>query len=77
MEITAAIHYILTTAQSFGSQDCYNKSLIMILNLADVLLCENEQKFIKRIIINRSKKNTYVGCAGKIGEVSKQLQERE
>ena len=42
MEITAVIQYILTAAQSFGSQDYYNKSLMMILGLAGVSFCENE-----------------------------------
>ena len=35
--------YILTSAQSFGSQDYYNKSLMTIPGLAGVLFCENEQ----------------------------------
>ena len=43
METTAVIQYILTSAQSFGSQDCYNKSLMTILGPAGVLFCENEQ----------------------------------
>ena len=42
-EMTAVIQYILTSAQSFGPQDYYNKSLMMILGLAGVLFCENEQ----------------------------------
>ena len=33
MEIIAVIQYILTSAQSFGSQDYCNKSLMMILGL--------------------------------------------
>ena len=40
---TAVIQYILISAQSFGSQDCHNKSLMMILRFAGVLFCENEQ----------------------------------
>ena len=43
MEVTAVIQYILTSAQSFGSQDYHNKSLLAILGLAGVLFCENEQ----------------------------------
>ena len=42
MEITAVIQDISTSAQSFGSQDYQNKSLMTILGLADVLFCENE-----------------------------------
>ena len=43
MDMTAAIEYILTAAQSLGSQDYYRKSRMMILGLAGVLFCENEQ----------------------------------
>ena len=43
MDMTAAIQYILTAAQSLGSQDYYRKSRITILGLAGVLFCENEQ----------------------------------
>ena len=43
MEKTAAIQYILTGAQSLGSQDYYKKFRMTILGLAGVLFCENEQ----------------------------------
>ena len=43
MDMTAAIQYILTAAQSLGSQVYYKKSRMMILGLAGVLFCENEQ----------------------------------
>ena len=43
MDMTAAIEYILTAAQSLGSQDYYRKSRMTILRLAGVLFCENEQ----------------------------------
>ena len=43
MEMTAAIEYILTAAQSLGSQDYYKKFRMTILWLAGVLFCENEQ----------------------------------
>ena len=43
MDITAAIQYILTAAQSSGSQVYYKKSRMTILGLAGVLFCENEQ----------------------------------
>ena len=39
-EMVAVIQYILTSAQSFGSQDYYNKSLMTILGLAGVLFCK-------------------------------------
>ena len=37
MDMTAAIKYILTAAQSLGSQDYYRKSRTTILGLAGVL----------------------------------------
>ena len=43
MDITAAIQYILTAAQSLGSQVYYKESRITIFGLAGVLFCENEQ----------------------------------
>ena len=43
MEMADLIQYILTTAQSFGSQDYNNKSLHMTFGLAGLLLLENEQ----------------------------------
>ena len=43
MDMTAAIEYILTAAQSLGSQDYYRKSRMTILGLAGVLFCEKEQ----------------------------------
>ena len=36
MEMAAAIQYILTAAQSLGSQDYYKKSRMRILELAEV-----------------------------------------
>ena len=43
MDMTAAIKYTLTAAQSLGSQDYYRKSRTTILGLAGVLFCENDQ----------------------------------
>ena len=43
MEMTAAIQYILTAAESLGSQDHYKMSRMTIFGLAGVLLLENEQ----------------------------------
>ena len=43
MEMTAAIQYILTAAQSLVSQDYYKKSRMTILGLPGVLFWENEQ----------------------------------
>ena len=43
MDMTPAIQYILTAAQSLGSHVCYKKSRMTILGLAGVLFCKNEQ----------------------------------
>ena len=43
MDMTAAIQYILTAAQSLGSQVYYKKPRMTILGLAGVLFCKNEQ----------------------------------
>ena len=43
IDMTAAIQYILTTAQSLGSQLYYKKSRMTILGLVGVLFFENEQ----------------------------------
>ena len=51
MEMTAAIQYILTAAQSLRSQDYYKRSQITILGLAGVLFCQNEQAQTKWIIV--------------------------
>ena len=59
MEMTAAIQYILTAAQSLGSQDYYKKSRMTILGFAGVLFCENEQAQTKWIIVC-SGENTYL-----------------
>ena len=43
MDMTAAMKYILTAAQSLLSQDYYRNSRMTILGLAGVLFCENYQ----------------------------------
>ena len=43
MDMTTAIQYILTAAQSLGSKVYYKKSRMTILGLAGVLLCEDGQ----------------------------------
>ena len=43
MDMTAAIQYILTAAQSLGSPGYYKKSRMTIIGLAGVLFYENEQ----------------------------------
>ena len=59
MDMTAAIQYILTAAQSLGSQVYYKKSQMTILELAGVLFCENEQAQTKWIIMC-FEENTYL-----------------
>ena len=63
IEMTAAFQYILTASQSLGSQDYYKRSRMMILGLAGVLFCENEQAQTKRIIIC-TQENTYLDAQG-------------
>ena len=41
--MTAVIQYILTAAQTIGSQDYYKKSGMAVLRLAGLLFYENEQ----------------------------------
>ena len=43
MDMTAAIQYILTAAQSLGSQVYYKKSRMTMLGLGGVLFCGDEQ----------------------------------
>ena len=43
MELAAAIQYILTAAQSLGSQDDYTKSRMTILGLAGELFCKTNK----------------------------------
>ena len=51
------IQYILTSTQSFSSQDYHNKSLMTILGLAGVLFCkmsrhgQNELSFVPKKIL--------------------------
>ena len=60
MEMTAAIQYILTGAQSLGSRDYYKKSPVTILGLAGVLFCENEQAQTNWIIVCSKKILTWM-----------------
>ena len=69
-EMTGVIHYILTSAQSFGSQDYCNKSLMTIRRLTGVLFCENEQTDKMDYRLFRGK--YLLGSLGKPVEVSKQ-----
>ena len=66
MEMTAAIQYILTAAQSLGSQDYYKKSRMTMIGLAGVLFCEKELAQTKRIIVC-SEESTYMDSLGSYG----------
>ena len=48
MEMTAAIQYILTAAQSLGSQDYYKKSRMTMLGFAGVwiIVCFEENTYL-------------------------------
>ena len=73
MAITAVIQYILKEAQSFGSQDYYSKSLMVILGLAGVLFCENEQCLISIPINATSSKSPLIfeiGLEGSFQEMN-------
>ena len=63
METTAAIQYILTTAELLGSQDYCKKSRMTKHGLAGVLFCENEQAETKLITVC-SEENTYLDALG-------------
>ena len=68
MDMTAATQYILTAAQSLGSQVYYKKFrmkyLVLILGFAGVLFCENEQAQTKWTIIC-SDENTNLDAQGR------------
>ena len=70
MDMTAAIQYILTAAQSLGSQVHYKKSRMTILGLADVSICENEQAY--KMDYHMFRREYLLGCLRKLGEVLKQ-----
>ena len=62
MEMTAAIKYILTAAQSLGSQDYYKKSQMTTLGHAGVLFCENDpsRQQQNELFIVCTEENTYL-----------------
>ena len=75
MEMTDVIQYILTSVQSFGSQDYHNNSLMTILGLAGILFCENEQ--IDKMDYRLFRRKYLLRCLGKLGNVSKQQHIKE
>ena len=57
--MSSVIQYILTSAQSFGSRDYYNKSLMTILGLAGVSFCKMSRRGLSFFF---SEENNYLGA---------------
>ena len=66
MGITAVIQFLLTAAQLFGSQDYYNKSLMMILGLA----WGNVWSFVRKKILNWAHREARGGLKATAGTKS-------
>ena len=70
MDMTAAIEYILTAAQSLGSQDYYRKSRMTILGLWCIIL--RKRAGTDKMDYHMFRREYLLGCLGKLGEVIKQ-----
>ena len=70
MEMTAAIQYILTAAQSLGSQDYHKKSQMVILGHVGRVGIDKKDycMFLRKYLL---------GSLEKLGEISKQQQGME
>ena len=68
MEVTAAIQYIWTAAQSLGSQDYYKKSPYLGL----LVYYSAKRTGIDEIDYCMFRRKYLLGCLGKLGEASKQ-----
>ena len=62
-----AIQYILTAAQSLGSQDCYKRSRMGVLVYYSAKIRRHRQNGFSYV-----PKKYLLGYSGKLGEVSKQ-----
>ena len=71
MDMTAAIKYILTAAQSLGSQVYYKKSRMTILGLAGCFILR-KRAGIDKMDYHIFRTKYLLGCSGKLGEVLKQ-----
>ena len=71
MDMTAAIQYILTAAQSLGSQDYYKKSRMTTLRLAGTDYPAKTSGH-KQNGLSYVPKKILLGCSGKLGDVSRQ-----
>ena len=75
--MAAVIQYILTSAQTFGSQDYYDKSLMTILGLAGVNIILRKSADIDKMNYRLFRRKYLLGCLGKLGEVSRQKQVKD
>ena len=72
MDMTAAIEYILTAAQSLGSQDYYRKSRMTDDTWARWCIILRKRAGIDKMDYHMFRRKYLLGCLGKQGEVSKQ-----
>ena len=70
MDMTAVIQYILTAAQSLGSQVCYKMSRMTILKACWCIL--QKRAGIDKVDYHMFRRKYLLGCLGKLGEVLKQ-----
>ena len=74
MDMTTAIHYILTAAQSLGSQVYYKKSRMTILGLAGVLSAktsrhrQNELSYVSKKILTWMLREARGGLKATVGD---------
>ena len=69
----AAIQYILTAAQSLGSQDYYKKSRMTILGLCWCIILR-KQAGTDKMDHRMFQRKYLLGCLGKLGDVSEEQQ---
>ena len=72
MDMTAAIQYILTAAQSLGSQVYYRKSRIVDDTWARWCIILRKRAGIDKMDYHMFRREYLLGCLGKLGEVLKQ-----
>ena len=72
MDMTTATQYILTAAQSSGSQVYYKKSQMTILGLASWCIIMRKRVGIDKIDYYMFRRKYLLGCSGKLEEALKQ-----
>ena len=72
MGMTGAIEYILTAAQSLGSQDFYRKSRMTIRTWARWCIILQKRAGIDKMDYHMFRREYLLGCLGELGEVLKQ-----